>query len=170
MFHLKNKRFMKKFFLAAMTALLSLGLGSCSSDNDGIQEDKPSKSIYKVDVVQEGDLSLWNITAGVNGVSGTKDGLFNSEDGTSVGMAYVLTEKEATKGKWSYRTNEEGVWISAVVTAFKKLEVEDKAGVLKVTAKVYLNDKLLGQKEKIFTGEEEQEEPLEINSIDYSQK
>lgn len=159
---------MKKFLLAAMTAMLCLGFGSCSSDDDEIQEGGDGIGEYRVDVIQEGDLSLWNISAGVN--TGSKDGLFNSEDGSSVGLAYVLTEKEAVKEKWSYRTNEKGIWISAVVTAFKKLEMEDKDGVLKVTAKVYFNDKCIGEKKKIFTGKEDAADPLEINSTNYSQK
>lgn len=154
-------RFMKKLIWVVMAAIFSFGIVSCSSsDDDPTEQVSKNKGIFKVVVTQTGELDKFVFSSSVNGGDAAKTGVFESGTSIDLGPAYQLTDAEACRNTYSYETDKNGMLLMATVGVYAKDGYEDKK--ITINMKLYLDNKMLGEKEETFS-----EGVIQINSHDY---
>lgn len=151
---------MKKLFWVVFTTILSLGFASCSSSDDEPTETTGKKGVFKVVVTQTGELDKFSFSSSINGGDAVKTGVFETGSSTDLGMAYSLTDTEASRSTYSYQTDKNGALLMATVGVYAKEGYENEK--VTINMKLYLGKELLGEKENTFS-----EGVIQINSHDY---
>lgn len=142
---------MKKYLLCCMTAMLSVTLFSCSSDDDQIKFGEDGIGTYQVIVTQEaniGKLEDYEIGATVIGVAGK--GIFNSATEENVGLYYNLKEEEAYAPVWAYETGNDGQYIGVVIVYATSFEMDqnNQEGEIHVKISISFNGKEVSKHEE----------------------
>lgn len=156
---------MKKICMlfAMLMASVSFTFTSCSKDDevDKNENGKYKKGEYVVTVTQIGDISKYIVTSNIMGECDDLKGVYDT-DGVNKGLTYDMSEAEAKRMTYSYKTNKNGYWMT-FTTLFKPADENAEITVpLIVTVTFSFNGKVIG--EEVFT---ETGQVHQVSSFDF---
>ena len=119
----------------------------CKKDDEPATNAKRGE--YKMTITQSGDMDDFKISATIAGGNTLNNGIQNA-DGKDLGMSYSLTDEESKRESYTYKTADDAITMSSVISA----TCEDLTKKLNVKVEVFFKGELIDTKTREFKGKD----------------